>query len=76
MYLEGADDSAGGPSALRSSLLRFASGVIGNLGAPLDVSRRFDDDEDGDAGTVTTSRNPLADGLLGECERGPWAHDM
>lgn len=54
---------ADGPSSddgpLRSSFLRFASNVVGNLGAPLDL--------DGEAGTEDlsprSSANPLADGL-------------
>lgn len=53
-----------GASSLHSSLVRFASGVIGNLGAPVDLDRQFDSLDDDRDQLPRTSSNPLADGLL------------
>lgn len=58
-----ADDpsSSGGP--LRSSFLRYASKVVGNLSAPLDLDRQFDFEAELEGLSPCSSANPLADGL-------------
>ena len=48
---------------LRSSFLRFASNVVGNLGAPLDLDQQFDVEAEPEDLSPRSSDNPLADGL-------------
>lgn len=58
-----ADGSSSTDSRLRSTFLRFASNVVGNLGAPLELDREFDVESEPDDFRPRSSDNPLADSL-------------
>ncbi|KIP06459.1 hypothetical protein PHLGIDRAFT_459323 [Phlebiopsis gigantea 11061_1 CR5-6] len=60
VYLDGTNTST---TASSSSAIQFASQVVGNLGAPLDLSRRFDEEDSIVRDSLTMSSNPLAAGL-------------
>lgn len=60
VYLDGTNTST---TASSSSAIQFASQVVGNLGAPLDLSRRFDEEDSIVRDPLTMSSNPLAAGL-------------
>ena len=59
-----ADGSSASDGPLRSSFLRFASRVVGNLGAPVDWEGTVDAELDAEDEAPRFSDNPLADGLL------------
>lgn len=63
-----ADSSRPSGDSPHSSFLRFASNVIGNLGAPLDLDRRFDVEAEEDNLPPCSSADPLADGLADDPE--------